>query len=192
MIDFEITELNRGLANMILLGKVIEADYSQPIPKLQVRIDELQTAWLPMLMQRAGPDISWWPLEVGEQVDVLSPSGELTQGVVIGSINQTDFPSTSSSADSHKQVYSDGAVIEYDRKAHRLSAILPSGAKAMLVSDGGINFVGDVTVTGDIKASGDITDHTRSMKSDRDIFNSDTHAGIKSGLGNTAPPNQSQ
>ena len=153
MIEFEITELHRRLANVILLGKVVEADYTQIIPKLKIKIGECQTAWLPMLCQRAGSDVSWWPLEVGEQVVVLSPSGELTQGVVLGAINQIAFPSMGSHADSHKHVYADGAVIEYNRKTHHLSAVLPSGATTTLVSDGGVNITGDVVVTGNITAS---------------------------------------
>ncbi len=79
MVEFEITELHRRLANLVMLGKVVEADYGHVIPKLKVNIGELQTARLPMLTQRAGNDVSWWPLEVGEQVVVLSPSGDLTQ-----------------------------------------------------------------------------------------------------------------
>ena len=87
MIEFETTELNRRLANLIMLGKVVEADCTQTTPKLKIKVGELQTAWLPMLTQRAGPDLSWWPLEVGEQVVVLSPSGELAQGIVLGALN---------------------------------------------------------------------------------------------------------
>ena len=192
MIEFEITELNRRLANLILLGKVVEADYTQIIPKLKIKIGECQTAWLPMLCQRAGPDVSWWPLEVGEQVVVLSPSGELTQGVVLGAINQMAFPSKGNHADSHKHVYADGAVIEYNRKTHHLSAVLPSGATTTLVSDGGVHITGDVVVTGNITASKNITDNTRSMQADRDIFNAHDHGGVRTGSGTTATPNQSQ
>jgi phage baseplate assembly protein V len=192
MFAFEITELHRRLANVVLLGKIVEADYSQTIPKLKIKIGNLQTAWLPMLTQRAGNDVSWWPLEVGEQVLVLSPSGELNQGVVLGAINQKAFAAPGNSADVHRQMYSDGAVIEYDRKTHHLSAVLPSGATTRLVSEGGISITGDVTVTGNIKASGDITDQTRSMHRDREIFNFHNHSGVATGLGNTAIPNQSQ
>ncbi len=192
MIEFEITELNRRLANLIVLGKVVEADYAQTIPKLKIKAGDLKTAWLPMLTQRAGSDLSWWPLEVGEQVVVLSPSGELAQGIVLGALNQLAFPSIGNSADSHKQVYADGAVIEYNRKSHHLSATLPSGATTTLVSDGGVNITGDVVVTGNITASKDITDKTRSMQADRDIFNAHTHSGVRTGPATTAIPNQSQ
>lgn len=189
---FEVTELHRRLANMVLLAKVIEADYSGSIPKAKVVVGEITSAWLPMLVSRAGNDRSWWPLEIGEQVVVLSPSGELTQGVVLGSINQQSIPANGNSSDHHRITYSDGAVIEYDRKAHHLKAVLPGGATTELVSDGGVKIKGDVEVVGNITATKDITDKTRSMQADRDIYNAHTHSGIKSGPGSTAPPNQSQ
>ena len=77
---------------MVLLAKVIEVDYNGSIPKAKVVVGEITSAWLPMMVSRAGNDRSWWPLEIGEQVVVLSPSGELTQGVVLGSINQQSIP----------------------------------------------------------------------------------------------------
>ena len=192
VVEFEITELHRRLANLIMLGKVIEADYGQVIPKLKVNIGELQTAWLPMMTQRAGNDVSWWPLEVGEQVVVLSPSGDLTQGVVLGAINQKSVPAIGDHNSVHRMIYADGAVIEYDRETHLLKAVLPDSATTELVSDGGVTIIGDVTVTGNIKATGEVIDHTRSMQADRDIYNAHTHSGIKSGPGSTAIPNQSQ
>jgi phage baseplate assembly protein V len=127
MFAFEITELHRRLANVVFLGKIVEADYSQTIPKLKIKIGNLQTAWLLMLTQRAGNDVSWWPLEVGEQVLVLSPSGELNQGVVLGAINQKAFAAPGNSADVHRHVYSDGAVIEYNRKIIIYPLCCPQG-----------------------------------------------------------------
>ncbi len=192
MVEFEITELHRRLANLVMLGKVVEADYGHVIPKLKVNIGELQTAWLPMLTQRAGNDVSWWPLEVGEQVVVLSPSGDLTQGVVLGAINQKSVPAIADHNSVHRMIYADGAVIEYDRETHQLNAVLPDGATTELVSDGGVTIIGDVIVTGNIKATGEVIDHMRSMKADRDIYNSHTHSGVKTGPGTTAVPNQTQ
>jgi phage baseplate assembly protein V len=191
-LHFEVSELHRRLANMFLLGKVIDVSYETSIPRVKVAIGDLTTTWLPMLVQRAGNDVSFWSLEKGEQVLVLSPSGELTQGVVLGSINQKDHPAIAQSADVHRTQYGDGAVIEYDRKAHCLKAVLPSGATAELVADGGLTVTGDVKVIGNIVSTKDITDHTRSMKEDRDIYNQHTHGGVLSGGASTAKTTNSQ
>lgn len=191
-LEFEVTELHRRLANLVMLGKVIEADYSAAIPRLIIKIGELQTGWLPMLTQRAGHDVSWWPLEVGEQVVVLSPSGDPSQGVVLGATNQQSKPATASKASVHKTVYADGAVIEYDREVHHLKAVLPEGGTTELVSDGGVVIDGDVSVIGDISASGDVTDSIRSMQADREIYNSHTHGGVQVGSSVTAVPTPPQ
>jgi len=198
MIDFEITELHRRLANIIQLGKIVETNYAEVIPKAKVEIGELKTAWLPMLVQRAGSDSSAWLLEINEQVLILSPSGDLAQGIILGSLNQQAFPSVTNESHIHRSQYKDGAVIEYDRKKHVLKAILPSGAKTEIQSDGGIKLTGDVTVIGniktegDIKATGDITDKKRSMKQDRATFNIHKHLGITPGVGSTLVPTEQQ
>ena len=174
-LHFEVAELNRRLANMLLLGKVIDVSFDTSIPRVKVAIGDLKTTWLPMLVQRAGNDVSFWSLEKGEQVLVLSPSGELTQAVVLGSINQKDHPAIAQSADIHRTQYGDGAVIEYDRKAHCLKAVLPTGGKAELVADGGLTVTGDVTVIGSIHATKNVSDSVRSMQEDRKTCNEHTH-----------------
>lgn len=192
MFEFEITELQRRLSNVIRLGRVVDIDYSGAIPKVRVRIDPLTTAWLPLMTLRAGPDRSWWPVEIDEQVVVLSPIGELNQGMVLGSICQQRFPAAGNRIDVHRTTYADGAVIEYDRTTHHLQAVLPAGATTTLISDGGVSIVGDVTVTGNINASGDISDHTRSMQADRGIYNGHVHPGVSTGKGSTKTTTQSQ
>jgi len=125
---------------------------------------------------------------VGEQVVVLSPSGDMAQGVVIGSIYQQQYPATPSDKNIHRTQYSDGAVIEYNRNNHALRLVLPAGATVSLVSEGGVTIKGDVLVDGNIKSTKDITDKTRSMKADREIYNRHTHAGITRGLSTSDAP----
>ncbi|WNO10546.1 phage baseplate assembly protein V [Teredinibacter sp. KSP-S5-2] len=178
-IEFRISELDRRLANMIQLGRIDTLDLSGDIPKAKVRFGELVSPLLPFITERAGEDLTWWPIDLNEQVIVFSPSGTLSMGIILGSINQKRFPSPTKDKDLHFTRYSDGAETQYDKKAHKLSIILPSGGTTALVSDGGIkikgkiDIEGDVTIAGDIDASGDITDHTRSMQADRDIY--ETH-----------------
>lgn len=191
-VGFELVELQRLLGNIIRIGRIEQVDYQETVPVCRVRFGNILTGWLPVMALRAGPDSCWWPLETGEQVIVLAPCGDLSQGVVLGAIHQQLFPSRLSRPDIHQVNYADGAIVSYDRAAHHLFALLPGGGKTTLVSDGGITITGDVTVTGNITASGEITDHTRSMQADRDIFNSHTHGGIAGGPGHTLVPDQSQ
>lgn len=183
--DFQMAELNRRIANLIKIGVIEEVDYSQTIPRAKVRLGDLLTTWLPMLTVRAGKDRSWWPLEVGEQVIVLSPSGDPAQGIILGSLNQTAFPANGDSPDIHRIDYDDGAVIEYNRATHALKAELPDGATTELRSNGGIQFIGDLTVNGNIKATKDVSDKQRSMAGDRLLYNQHEHPGITPGSGTT-------
>ena len=102
---------------------------------------------------------------------MLAPGGELPQAVCLPALYRTAHPAPSDGPSKHVTVYADGARIEYDRAAHRLSAVLPAGGAAVLTAPGGVTVTGDVTVTGSVTASGQITDHRSSMQSMRDTYN---------------------
>lgn len=125
--SYAIAELNRRVASLIRFGTVSEADYDKA--RVRVAMGEAESHWLPWITLRAGGDRSWWVPEVGEQVLVLAASGELAQGVVLGSIFQTAHPAPASSPDVDRREYKDGAVIEYDRKTHHLRAEIPGSAE---------------------------------------------------------------
>lgn len=152
--DFEVTELDRRLSNLIRLGRIEQADYAAG--KVRVKVGENVTTWLPWLTQRAGGDVTWHAPEVGEQVVILAPSGELNQGVVLAAVFQSAYPQPVNNKDKHHVKYQDGAVVEYDRAAHHLKAVLPAGATVELVADGGISITGDITLTGTLTASVDV------------------------------------
>ena len=185
---FDISELNRRVANLILAAKVVEVDYRRA--RVKAQSGELVSGWLPWLTQRAGLDRSWWAPSVGEQVLVLSPSGDPAQGMVLPGLYQDAHDAPSSNPDDNRVVYRDGAVFSYDRARHHWDIRLPAGATVALIASGGVSIEGDVTVTGDIKATGDIEDQTRSMRADRDIYNRHTHRGDSGGT--TGNPGASQ
>ncbi len=118
--QFELTDIARRLANIIRVGVISEVDFAAA--RVRVTSGSLLTAPLPWLTDRAGSDRSWWAPSVGEQVLVLSPSGELAQGVVLPGIYQTSKPAPAASGDMHRTVYQDGSVVEYDNGAHQLRA----------------------------------------------------------------------
>ncbi len=121
--DPDITELNRRVANLIRVGTIAEADYGRALAR--VRIGELTTDWRPWLTCRAGGDLSWWAPEIGEQVILFSPSGELTLGVILAGMYQQAKPAPADRPTVHRTVYQDGAVVEYDREASRLTVTTP-------------------------------------------------------------------
>jgi phage baseplate assembly protein V len=118
-----LSDLERRVANLIQPGTVEETDY--PNARVRVKIGLNVTAWLPWMTTRAGGDRSWHAPEVGEQVLVLSPSGDFRQGFALPSIYQNAHPAPADSEKIHRIEYSDGAVLEYDRENHRLTATIP-------------------------------------------------------------------
>ena len=120
---YQLSEMDRRLANLIRWGTIEAADYEAA--RVRVRCGAVVTDWLPWVTARAGGDVSWWAPEVGEQVLILSPSGETGQGVALVGVFQAAHPAPANTPDVARMVFKDGAVIEYDRAAHTLAATIP-------------------------------------------------------------------
>lgn len=151
----DLAALARLLENLIRFG-VITAVQMEP-PRVQVTTGKLTTAWLPWLAGRAGSDREWDPPTVGEQVILLSPSGQLANGIVVTGVFSDHVPANGNRAGLHRRTYADGTVIEYDSIAHHLNATLVDGGTTNLISKGGINLVGDITHQGDYIQTGNQT-----------------------------------
>ncbi|PZE09703.1 phage baseplate assembly protein V [Pseudomonas sp. 57B-090624] len=148
-----LATLSRLIENLIRLGTVAEVDLATA--RVRIQSGRLLTGWLPWLALRAGEDRVWNPPTEGEQVLVLSPSGQTANGVVLCGLFSDAIPANGETAALHRTTYRDGAVIEYDSAAHHLRAILPGGGSTELVSSGGITLVGDVTHEGNYNQTGD-------------------------------------
>lgn len=148
-----LAELERTRANLIQVGVVAEADYAKA--RVRVLMGGLTSAWLPWTAARAGGDRTWAALEVGEQVLVACPDGDPASGVVIGAIYQAAHGAPADNADLNRTVYSDGAVVEYDRAAHAMTVTLPSGGTLNITAPGGVTVVATAGVT--VNAPGNVT-----------------------------------
>ncbi|WP_321392839.1 phage baseplate assembly protein V [Emcibacter sp.] len=187
----EITELQRLLTSMIRIGKVVAADYAAA--RVTVQIGDITTAPLPFMTQRAGENRNWSPVEVGEQVLLVCPSGDIDQAVVVGSLYQTSYPAPQSLPTVTTMVFKDGAEIEYDRVTHKLVANLPSGGTFDVTADGGITLNGDVTINGNTAVNGDVNvdgliDATGEITGSGIDLSTHTHSGVASGSSSTGGP----
>lgn len=147
----DLATLARLLENLIRFGTIAEVQMEPP--RVKVKTGTLTTAWLPWRALRAGEDREWDPPTEGEQVILLSPSGQLANGVAITGVFSDLIPANGDRAGLHRRTYRDGAIIEYDSIAKHLRATLPGTAE--------LTAVGDVTVTTQAAlsatATGDIT-----------------------------------
>jgi phage baseplate assembly protein V len=121
----DYSELLRLILNLIRFGTI--ADINHDTQRVRVRIGKNTTTWRPWVSLRAGDAQTWFPPSLGEQVIVFSPEGEFTNAVILPAVYSDKFKSPSTNPAHHTTRYVDGALVQYDSKAHTLSATLPDG-----------------------------------------------------------------
>mgnify|MGYP001627780685 CR=1 FL=1 len=152
-----IAELFRLLNNLVRIGTIAEVDHQAA--RARVQAGDNLTGWQKWITLRAGTTQEWDPPTVGEQVLLLSPGGDLAQGVIIAGLFTRNEPSAS--ADEHKRVYPDGATITYDHVKKELVASLPGKATINITGDANVNIGGNATtaVGGICKVNADKIHH---------------------------------
>lgn len=118
----DAAELSRRLENLIRLGTISAVDHASAL--CRVRSGGLETGWLPWFERRAGQTRTWDPPTIGEQVMVLSPSGEPAGGLVLVGLFRAAHPAPDDSPNTHVIDYPDGARISYD---HASGALVATG-----------------------------------------------------------------
>ncbi|WP_374961029.1 phage baseplate assembly protein V [Spongiibacter tropicus] len=207
-----ISDLQRRIANLLTLGIVHSVDGIVCRVAIGGDANNL-TPPIKWLANRAADEKSWSQLDVGEQVMLLCPSGDPGNAVALPGLYSAAKPAPSADPDETVSVLPDGAVFSYHHGNQHLSVTLPEGATTELITDGGLHIVGDteidgnvtingtthstgaittdddIAAAGSIHADGDVSDGTRSMGADRDIYNSHDHPN---GVPNTGIPSQQQ
>lgn len=159
MYGMNTAELARRLDNIVRFGVIEQADFTTDSiqPRVRVRTGEILTAWIPISAPRANTDAEHDPVQIGEHVILLAPSGELAQSVVVGKLFSNDYPSPDLNPDNHRRAYRDGAVIEYNSKTHHLNVVLPPNGTVNATALGGFTLNGDITHNGNTTHNGDLT-----------------------------------
>ncbi len=128
---YALAELTRRMNNIVRTGTITELDLAKGRARVQLA-PELVTAFLPWLTHRAGTDVTWWAPEIGEQVTVLSPSGDLAAGVITGALYSDAMPAWSTNPDVSGTRWADGAADEYDRATHKRTITLPDDGEIQI------------------------------------------------------------
>lgn len=186
----------RQLANLIRFGTVQAVTGK----RVQVQVGGLLTRPVPWLSTRAGKTKTWSPPDIGEQVMVLSPNGDLGGGVAIGGIfcDAYDIPGDAN-ANTVVMAFGDGAVLLYDQAAHLLKATLPADGRVVVTAAGGLTFTGNVTIDGTLSVAQPATfkqtiHATQDITSDADVkagnisLTNHPHGLVKSGTETSGKP----
>jgi phage baseplate assembly protein V len=189
-------DILRQLANLIRFGTV----QAVAGKRVQVKIGGLLTRPIAWVTARAGKTKSWSPPDIGEQVVVLSPNGDIGAAVAIGGIfcDAHDVP-MEANADTVVMAFRDGAVLLYDQAAHLLKGTLPASGRVEVTAPGGFTFTGPVDIDGTLSVSQAATFEqtvraSQTITSDADVkagaisLTNHPHGLVKSGTDTSGKP----
>ena len=142
------SELLRLLLNLIRFGTIADIDHDAQ--RVRVHVGKNTTNWRPWISMRAGDAQTWFPPSLGEQVIVLSPEGDFTQAAILPAIYSDKSTTPSTNPAHHTTRYADGAVVQYDRDSHILSALLPDGTSVTVAPGKVISNAEDTECTGNL------------------------------------------
>ncbi|MDQ3231294.1 MAG: phage baseplate assembly protein V [Pseudobdellovibrionaceae bacterium] len=136
-IEIAVKDLQRRMENILRPGKVIAVDPNKALVKVRFMdgdpakgILPLDSDWLRVLQERAGGTIDWDFPEVGEQLLVLSPGGELGAGYAAHAIYSGSHPAPSNAPKVRMRRYADGLECSYDQDLHVLTISRPKDPEA--------------------------------------------------------------
>lgn len=99
--NYTVAENERSREGIVKFGKVTAVDAGEARAKVSFGGDS-ESDWLPWLAERAAAISIWAPVSVGEQVVVLSESGDTAQGVIIGSVFSQGNPGAAANEAMHR------------------------------------------------------------------------------------------
>lgn len=134
--DKVITDLARRMSNSVMIGTVMK-DPNHEKGRYRVKIGDLETDWLPKTEPRAGKTAMYSSYEEGEQVIIASPSGDLSQAVIVGAV-ATGKTQAGDKGNTHVIKYPDGTTVTYDHDAHTYKMAVASGGSFELSIGGGV------------------------------------------------------
>lgn len=181
--DPNITELERRLSGMVVIGKVSQVDHEKA--RYRVKSGELETDWIPFTSARAGGTRTYDSLDEDEQVIFAAPSGDMSQAVIIGAL-ATQETQAADAGNVHRTVYPDGTVVEYDHEAKAYSMSVADGGAFTLVIGGGASVTGSgdalTLKAGNIKLEGNVEIEGEGLTHNgKNVGDTHKHGGVISG-----------
>jgi phage baseplate assembly protein V len=144
---FPLAEAERRGTNHVMAGSIASVDLAAGRARVEFDEDGWTSDALPWIEVRAGALRTWSPPTVGEQVLVLSPSGEPAAGFILRGIFSTAFPAPSADANLTRLIWADAARDDYDHVAHERTIELPAAGRLVLKVGGSTLTIEDGTIT---------------------------------------------
>lgn len=202
----DIATLSRMLENLIRIGTISAVDHGAAL--CRVDSGELESEWVPWVERRTGNTRTWDPPTVGEQVVLLSPSGEPAGGVALRGLYRDTHPAPSASPSEHVITYPDGARMAYD---HVSGALTVTGIQTATIQaavsvtldtplthcTGKLTVDDLLTYRNGVNGTGGENNHVLNgtfihdegvLSSHGKVLHTHQHTGVQTGGGNTGAP----
>lgn len=163
-LEREVADLRRRSRNRRRTGVIDQVDTGKGLARVKIMDGEkgpYLTPWLPWKEISAGGTTTHIPPVVGQQVDVLSESGDLTDGVIDFSTHSNQNP----------------------RPHDGTEAVIVHGGTRITISDGKVEIEADVRIKGRLDIEGDGVTHNS-----HDIGDTHKHTEVVSGGDLSGPP----
>lgn len=198
-----LADAERRIAQTVIVATVAQVDYQYN--RYRLKSGETLTDWLPVIQRRAGQVRTWEPLHEGEQVVVAAASGDLAQGIIIGSLPSATTGHAGTAAGETVTIFEDGTRITQDSSDKSLTVTAPAGStvtttvggstvvqtedtlavktKAINLEAANIVFKGDVAINGAVDITGESVTHN-----DKRIDATHRHGQVEPGGGTSGDP----
>ena len=184
-------ESTRRVENLARMGTVVEVRHSKPA-RCRVKLGDNTTDWLPWIAGRAAgkQGSKWWPPVKGEQCMVLSPGGDLSQGVALLGAYSDSMDAPSDGAGVDRTQWSEKDWAEY--RAGRHTIHMEEGIKLEVGTACSITMAPDIIslrVGGAVLtiANGRITSTVDIVAQGISAVHH-VHGGVETGFGDTQEP----
>lgn len=152
-------DIPADLSTLIRLGRVgtvtvkpprVTVIYGDP----EADDGDAETGPVRWLALRAGKTKKWTKPTPGEEVVLLCPDGQVSNGVALLGLNNDNNPPPGDGAEGELTEFDDGALIGYNAETHDLTITLPGSGKITITAPAGIALETDVDLKGSLMTSG--------------------------------------
>lgn len=105
---------------MLKYGNICDIDAAKGLARVEFDDDGITSAWLPIVTSGTSGNKYSHTFDVNEHVACLMDE-DAENGVIIGAIYSANEQPDGGGADKVRVAFSDGASVEYDRAAHKLT-----------------------------------------------------------------------
>ncbi len=165
-------------------GKIASVDLATGL--ITVRQGDVVTCAIRWILGGGGKTKVWTRPQIGEQVLLIAPEGDLAGAIALRGMHSAAFPPVGD-ADREVIEFEDGAVIAYHPGKHELALMLSPGGAVTIEAAGGLTIKGPVKISGPVDIDGALTASDDVVAAGKSLTKH-VHDKVQSGTGLSGTP----